>query len=94
MYSTPIISPPVVNNSSNITVVIIGLMLLLILVLLYFKLYIDNSVVDGITLNIKDTLSNIFRLNNKSSSKPNKVVSPVIVKKKTEMPNQATSDTT
>ena len=82
MYSTPIISPPVVNNSSNITVVIIGLMLLLILVLLYFKLYIDNSVVDGITLNIKDTLSNIFRLNNKSSSKPNKVVSPVIVKKK------------
>ena len=61
MYPTP--STPVTTSMDNLPLIIIGLILLLILFLLYFKLYIDNNFVNGITLNIKDTIKNIFRIN-------------------------------
>ena len=61
MYPTP--STPVTTSMDNLPLIIIGLILLLILFLFYFKLYIDNNFVNGITLNIKDTIKNIFRIN-------------------------------
>ena len=70
MYPTP---TPQITGMDNLPVVIIGLILLLILFLLYFKLYVDNSFVDGITLNVIDTVKNIFRLDSPTSSiAPNK----------------------
>uniref|UniRef100_A0A6C0B3S5 Link domain-containing protein n=1 Tax=viral metagenome TaxID=1070528 RepID=A0A6C0B3S5_9ZZZZ len=68
MYPTP--TPESVISSSNTPVIIIGLMLLLILFLLYFKIYLDNNIVNGVTLNIQDTIKNIFRIGNKNQVKP------------------------
>jgi len=70
MYPTPTPYSQVTPSSSNIPLVIIGLMLLLILFLLYFKLYLDHSMVNGITLNVQDTLKNIFRMSEKTRTIP------------------------
>lgn len=63
----PISSP---SGTSNLTIIVIGLILLLVLFLFYFKLYIDNNFVNGVTLNIKDTIKNIFRINNIATPAP------------------------
>ena len=81
MYSTPALSPQAVTATNNIPLVMIGLMLLLILFLLYFKLYIDNNINEGVTLDIQNTLRNIFRLSERSSSNLNKIdISPQLPK--------------
>ena len=65
--------------------VIIGLILLLILFLLAFNLYVDNNVVNGVTLSFEDTIRNIFRLKREISIKAKISAGDIKIKSQTNI---------
>lgn len=94
MYSSPstqfVESPQFSDNSLQIpndhtVTVIIGLILLLILFLLAFNLYIDNNVVNGVTLSFEDTIRNIFRLKREISIKAKISAGDIKIKSQTNI---------